>query len=94
MGLNKVVRSEGDKMISHDTTLLNIDKKFNNKVLLERDDICNLLSISNSTLTSLIKNGKIPFIKFGTSRKATIRFNSSDIAFWISSFNDESVQNG
>jgi excisionase family DNA binding protein len=57
------------------TNIINmLEQKFN-KVLLTRQELAEVLTVSIGTVTNLIKEKKIPYIKFGDTKTSTIRFN-------------------
>lgn len=61
----------------------NLEKRFN-KSMLNRNEIAEYLDVSLGTITNLIKDNQIPYIKLGTASKtSTIRFEISAISQWI-----------
>ena len=55
---------------------------FPKKALIESDEVKQAFGISAGTLASLVRNEKIPYIKFGGA-KSTLRFDIVAIAKWI-----------
>ena len=65
-----------------------LEQKFN-KVLLTRQELAEVLTVSIGTVTNLIKDKKIPYIKFGDTKTSTIRFNITDVAKWMATSVEE-----
>lgn len=60
-----------------------LEKRFN-KNMLNRNDMAEYLGVSLGTITNLVKDNQIPYIKFGTASKtSTIRFEINAISRWI-----------
>ena len=58
-----------------------LEKRFN-KSMLNRKEMAEFLSVSLGTITNLIKDEKIPYLKLGVAT-STIRFDVVSIAQWV-----------
>lgn len=68
------------------TILQVMEKVFENKILLTKRDVAYALGVSVGTVTNLVKEEKIPYIKFG-GKASNIRFDIAAIATWIENGN-------
>jgi excisionase family DNA binding protein len=71
------------------TNIINILEQKFNKVLLTRQELAEILTVSIGTVTNLIKDKKIPYVKFGNTKTSSIRFNIVDVAKWIATSAEE-----
>jgi len=65
------------------TNIVNILEQKFNKVLLTRQELAEVLTVSIGTVTNLIKDKKISYIKFGNTKTSSIRFNIVDVAEFL-----------
>ena len=68
------------------TILQVMEKVFENQVLLTKKDVAYALGVSVGTVTNLVREEKIPYIKFG-GKASNIRFDITAIATWIENRN-------
>ncbi len=74
-------------MQSQINTLTMLEKRFN-KDMLNRKEVAEFLNVSMGTITNLVKDKQIPYIKFGSASKtSTIRFEVTAISNWIDGMN-------
>lgn len=75
------------QMSSRTNTLAMLAKRFN-KDMLNRKEVAEFLDVSIGTITNLVKDKQIPYIKFGSASKtSTIRFEVTAISDWINGMN-------
>lgn len=55
------------------------------KELLTKREIASLLKISLNTLNFWICERKIPFLKLGTGKNASVRFSRDEVESWLKS---------
>jgi len=58
------------------------------KDMIDRKDLSEYMEVSIGTISNLIRDKKIPYIKLGTG-PSTIRFDVHAISRWIDSMNGE-----
>ena len=58
---------------------------FDYKAILKSSEVAGALGVSSGTLSNLVKENKIPYLKFGESKTSSIRFDIVAIAKWIES---------
>jgi excisionase family DNA binding protein len=59
------------------------------KELLTKREIASLLKISLNTLNFWICERKIPFLKLGTGKNASVRFSREEIERWLKNMKGE-----
>lgn len=69
------------------------DTAFSPPGLLTKREAANFLKIKPRTLDSWLKRRRVPFIKLGPARNATVRFRQADLEVLINHWRVESIQN-
>lgn len=47
--------------------------------LIKKDDVCDILDITTTTLNKLMKEGQIKYIKLNDSKQGGVRFDIQDV---------------
>lgn len=47
--------------------------------LIKKDDVCDILDITTTTLNKLMKEGQIRYIKLNDSKQGGVRFDIQDV---------------
>jgi len=59
---------------------------------LTTKEVASLLRVSDQTIRSYVKKGMIPAIKFGTSRRSTVRIPKSGLDKFLASMQGSAVE--
>ncbi len=54
--------------------------------MIDKNKVCEVLKISKQTLERYMRNGKIPYCKFGTSKNSKVLFKEDDIIEYIQNY--------
>ena len=54
--------------------------------LIDKNKVCEELKISKQTLERYMRNGKIPYFKFGTSKNSKVLFKEQDIIDYVKNY--------
>lgn len=54
--------------------------------LIDKNKVCEVLKISKQTLERYMRNGKIPYFKFGTSKNSKVLFREDDIIEYVQKY--------
>ena len=61
------------------------------KDMLKREDLAEYLDVSIGTISNLVRDKKIPYIKLGGAT-STIRFDATAISEWLESMNNGDIE--
>lgn len=54
--------------------------------LIDKNKVCEALKISKQTLERYMRNGKIPYFKFGASKNSKVLFKEQDIIEYVQKY--------
>jgi len=74
-------------MDAKDSMLNVLQSSYDGRILLHSSDVAELLGVSQGTVTNMVKGNRIPHLKFGDAKTATIRFDIVALARWLESKN-------